>query len=135
MKNKSHKILEINENTDIHHIFPKAYCEDKNIPKQKWNSIINKTPLFKRTNQILGGSAPSEYLERIENEKHVAREQLDAFVKSHLVNVDLLRKDDFDAYFIERTKALLKEISKAMGKPISNLSGEDVIKEFGCTLE
>ena len=50
------------ENVDIHHIFPKDYCEDKKLPKQKWNSIINKTPISYSTNRTIGGVAPSKYL-------------------------------------------------------------------------
>jgi len=34
------------ENVDIHHIFPKDYCENAGLQKQKWNSIINKTSIF-----------------------------------------------------------------------------------------
>ena len=30
------------ENIDIHHIFPKEYCEACGYPKEKWNSIVNK---------------------------------------------------------------------------------------------
>jgi len=50
-----------NERVDIHHIFPQKYCEGK-ISKDLCDSIINKTPLSARTNQIIGGSAPSIYL-------------------------------------------------------------------------
>ena len=54
------------ENVDIHHIFPKDYCESKKLPKQKWNSIINKTPISYSTNRAIGGIAPSKYLSKIE---------------------------------------------------------------------
>ncbi|HKI20793.1 MAG TPA: hypothetical protein VKA15_23075, partial [Isosphaeraceae bacterium] len=47
---------------DIHHIFPRAYCERQKYDRQRWNSIVNKAPLSGRTNRIIGGKAPSEYL-------------------------------------------------------------------------
>ena len=50
------------ENIDIHHIFPRAYCQRKGLDKSFWNSVINKTPLSYKTNRMLGGDAPSEYL-------------------------------------------------------------------------
>ena len=31
------------ENIDIHHVFPRDYCEKMNYPKAKWNSVVNKT--------------------------------------------------------------------------------------------
>ena len=123
------------ENTDIHHIFPKAYCKSKNIDKKKWNSIVNKTPLFARTNRILGGNAPSKYLKKIEIDNHVTKVDLDNFVSTHLINVNYMRNDNFDEYFIERAKSILNLISTAMGKSISNLDSDEVINEFGKSLK
>lgn len=50
------------ESIDIHHIFPKDYCEKNNYPKSKWNSVVNKTPISYSTNREIGGVAPSKYL-------------------------------------------------------------------------
>ncbi|MBI0581252.1 DUF262 domain-containing protein [Neobacillus cucumis] len=121
----------LDENTDIHHIFPRAYCESININKTKWNSIINKTPLFARTNRIIGGNAPSEYLKRIKVNNHVDSVNLDSYVASHMIDVQDLHTNNFDDYFIKRAKSLIDLISTAMLKPISNLSGDDVIAAFG----
>lgn len=125
----------IDDNVDIHHIFPQEYCESNSIPKKKWNSIVNKTPLSARTNRIIGGSAPSKYLKHIESADHVTEEKLDASVSTHLVDVDCLRADNFDAYFLHRAKSLINIISKSMGKPVTNLAGDDVITGFGGSLE
>jgi hypothetical protein len=53
------------ESIDIHHIFPVAWCEKNNIPRNEFDCIINKTPLSGRTNRIVSGDAPSKYLERL----------------------------------------------------------------------
>jgi hypothetical protein len=74
-------------------------------------------------------------LKKIEKDGHVSEEQLDSYVSTHLINVANLRADDFDSYFIKRAKSLLEKISQAMGKPIANLSGEDVIVAFGESLD
>ena len=42
------------EAVDIHHLFPRAYCEKLKYPPG-WNSIVNKAPLTARTNRIIGG--------------------------------------------------------------------------------
>ncbi|WP_050615533.1 GmrSD restriction endonuclease domain-containing protein [Bacillus testis] len=124
----------LDENTDIHHVFPRAYCESQKIDKTKWNSIVNKTPLFARTNRIIGGNPPSEYLNKIEANNHVDRTKLDYFISTHNIDVNDLRNDNFDDYFIKRSKSLIDLIGKAMGKPISHLDGEDVITAFGAPL-
>lgn len=108
------------ENVDIHHIFPRAWCEDKKIEAGIYNSIINKTPLSARTNRILGGSAPSVYLSKLENGSE-DREPLDAnrideLLASHEINQELLRSDQFANFFEDRHSRLLALIEGAMGK-------------------
>ena len=119
------------ENIDIHHVFPRNYCEGQNFEKRKWNSIVNKTPLSASTNRIIGGKAPSIYLKKIENDERVTENDLDTNIKTHLLSVAHMRADDFDGFFIDRAKSLISLISGAMGKPVSGLSGDEAINEFG----
>ncbi|MBP2242950.1 hypothetical protein J2Z40_003532 [Cytobacillus eiseniae] len=124
----------LDESTDIHHIFPRKYCEDKKLDKRKWNSIVNKTPLFAKTNRSIGGSAPSKYIQKIIHDKQVTEINLNNYLASHLISVEDLKSDHFNEYFINRAKSLVNLISDAMDKPISNLDGEDVVKAFGQSL-
>lgn len=109
----------IAENIDIHHIFPRKYCESKGYDKNRWNCIVNKTPISYRTNRIIGGKAPSEYMKELEK-KVSSPDTLDGYVISHGIDVIPLRQDDFDTFFASRERKLLELISKAMGKPVVN---------------
>lgn len=122
------------ENIDIHHVFPKDYCEKQNYPKAKWNSIVNKTPLTYSTNREIGGIAPSRYLGRIETKGQVTTPVLDSYLESHWLNVACCRNDDFDNFIINRAKMLLDAIESAMGKAVSGRDSEEVISAFGNTL-
>lgn len=125
----------IDENIDIHHIFPKDYCMKENLGQEdfKWNSIINKTPLSAKSNRMIGGKAPSEYLKNIEkNMEDISK--LAFNLQSHLVSVEYIYANNFNEYFIARAKSILKLISNAMGKNISGLDSEDVINRYGCSL-
>ena len=124
----------LDENTDIHHIFPRAYCESARIDKQKWNAIVNKTPLFARTNRIIGGKSPSDYLVQMVKNKNVLADQLDTNINSHQIKADFLYSNDFDSFFIHRSKSLLELIGKAMGRPIGERDSDEVIKAFGASL-
>lgn len=108
------------ENVDIHHIFPQDWCKKQNIKPAVFDSIINKTPLSYRTNRIIGGSAPSEYLAKLEQGNAqtppINSETLNAYVQSHLIDPSLLRADQFDAFMEDRQKRLLSLIEGAMGK-------------------
>lgn len=113
-------IVFFGENVDIHHIFPKKWCEDNKIKPDVYDSIINKTPLTYRTNRIIGGVAPSEYLATLENGTSVTppieAAKLDAYLASHLIDPSLLRADKFAEFMAERQRQLLALIEKATGK-------------------
>jgi hypothetical protein len=109
------------ENVDIHHVFPEAWCKQQGIKPEVYNSIINKTPLSARTNRIIGGVAPSAYLARLEKGGErippVATERLESILRTHELDVGLMRANEFDAFFNDRRERLLKLIEAAMGKP------------------
>jgi hypothetical protein len=106
------------ESIDIHHIFPVAWCEKNTIPRDDYNSIINKTPLSGRTNRIVSGDAPSKYLDRLKNNVGVSDEEFLDILKSHVVNPDYLYQDDFYAFFNDRKERILQKMGIAMGKVI-----------------
>ncbi len=105
------------ENIDIHHIFPVDWCTKANppVPPRLYNSIINKTPIDAATNKKIGGSAPSSYLRRLEND--ITEDDLNDVLHSHWISPDLLAADRFADCFVERGEAMLALIGKAMGKP------------------
>ena len=105
-----------NDRIDIHHIFPRAWCEEKGIARNDYNSIINKTAIAARTNQSIGRRAPSEYLQRIQEENGMDDTEMDKRLAAHLISADALRANDFRGFFEARKEALLKVIKKAMGK-------------------
>ncbi|MCL1986638.1 MAG: DUF262 domain-containing protein [Firmicutes bacterium] len=118
---------------DIHHIFPKKHCENEGYLWQKWNSVVNKTPISYRTNRIIGGVAPSAYLANIE--KNVSAEHLDENLRTHGIDVSALRADDFNGFFGLRARFLIGLIGQAMGKKVANLGSEEILEIFGVSLE
>ncbi len=124
----SHTIF-FDENVDIHHIFPQDWCKKQGIAKQVYDSIINKTPLTARTNRIIGGVAPSEYLARIEGDG-ADMKALDSRLRSHLVDPILVRNDDFEAAFRKRRNELVVLIEKAIGKPVIITEGAEPDGDF-----
>lgn len=128
-------IVFFGENVDIHHIFPQDWYKGRGIKPTVFDSIINKTPLSFRTNRIIGGVAPSKYLAKLEagdqDTPAIERHRLDAYLRSHLIDPDLLRADDFAAFMADRQKRLLGLIEQATGK--AAYSGE--VLEEGLDVE
>ena len=122
------------ENIDIHHIFPRSYCEKNNLSKEKWNSVVNKTPISYSTNREIGGVAPSEYLKKIEEKGQVDYNSLNDYLQTHLIDVSAARSNDFEKHIVLRAKLLLDAIEKATGKIISGKDSDEVISKFGESL-
>ena len=108
---------------DIHHIFPRAWCESQRprIGKNRYNSILNKTPISYKANRKIGGAAPSRYLQRIQKDTPVALNdrEMDELLASHALAPDLLRRDAFDDFIDDRRGQLSRLVEAAMGKKVS----------------
>ena len=128
-------VKSMDEAPDIHHIFPEAYCIEKGYKKEKWNSIVNKTPLLPESNRQIGGKAPSEYSKNVMRKAEIDEAEYRSRVESHLIDYSSFITDDFDTYFVARAKAIMKVIESAMGKTIADKSSEQTINNFGVSLE
>jgi hypothetical protein len=110
------------EGVDIHHIFPQKWCQNAGIDRSEYDSIVNKTPLSARTNRIIGGVAPSDYLAKLEkgsaDAPAVPTSALDISLVSHLINVVQLRSDDFAGFMAARHERLISLIEGATGQRV-----------------
>jgi hypothetical protein len=112
---------------DIHHIFPKAWCEQRGLKPAVFNAILHKTPLSYKANRMIGGKAPSRYLAALEGHPQVglADSAMDAILASHRIDPDALRADDFERFYARRQESLLALVEQAMGKAIEREAAED----------
>lgn len=111
---------------DIHHIFPRDWCETQGIAPKVFNSIINKTPISYKANRMIGGKAPSKYLDQIQSHPQVqiSTTEQNEILKTHLIDPALLRSDSFASFFTSRKLALLDIVSAAMGKSVVQFEGD-----------
>ena len=97
-------------------------CKTRGIKPADYDPIINKTPLSYRTNRIIGGVSPAQYLAKLEKgdkaNPPIEPAKLDDYLRSHLINPDLLRQNDFPAFMADRQKRLLALIEQATDKPV-----------------
>lgn len=112
---------------DIHHVFPRKWCEENGIPPRRYNSILNKTAISYKANRMVGKKAPSEYLEQLQTHKSVGLDDdaMDGILRTHFIEPRDLRSDDFDGFIESRRALLIEQVSLAMGKPVA-VSGEAV---------
>jgi hypothetical protein len=103
---------------DIHHIFPKKWCEENGLGPRVFNAIVNKTAISFKANRMIGGKAPSLYLRQIQEHQQVMLTdgEMDTILRSHAIEPSLLREDAFQGFYATRKTALLALIENAMGK-------------------
>lgn len=111
------------ESIDIHHIFPRVWCNEQGIEASRFDSIINKTALSARTNRSIGGRAPSLYLPTLQRNAEISANDMDEMLASHRIPAWTLRIDDFKRFFADRAEELLERIESAMDKPIAREQG------------
>lgn len=106
---------------DIHHIFPRSWCESQGITREEYDSILNKTPISYKANRKIGGDAPSDYLLRIQQEKQVglSDEDMNALLDTHAISPALLRANEFHQFIEDRRVRLASLIEGAMGKKVN----------------
>ena len=121
------QIVFFDEAVDIHHIFPKAWCESQTpkLPASHYDSVVNKTPLGYRTNRIIGGVAPSSYLEKLEKgkagpngqiiEPPIDKAALANYLQTHCIPVPELYANDFAGFMKARQKLLMELVSRITG--------------------
>jgi len=103
-------------NIDIHHIFPRSFCEKNNVDPKKADSVVNKTMLSSKSNHIIGGAAPSKYLEKLVNGNSIGYADLQEILNAHGINSEYIYRNDFDKFFEYRSEFLMNLITKAMKK-------------------
>jgi len=121
-------ITYFDDGIDIHHIFPKDWAEKQGIPSGRYNSILNKTPLSARTNRIIGGTAPSNYIKALAKKSSVSESFVVETIETHRISSTELLADNFEAHMQFRSEQLINQVRTAMGKEIgegSSYVGED----------
>ena len=106
------------ESVEVHHIFPKKYCEAHGFPKAKYDSIANKTLILKGTNKFIGGDPPSFYLGAIERKTGLSSAEVDAILERHFIDAALCRADKFDAFIFDRANKIFDTIEQLTGRTV-----------------
>lgn len=105
-------------NIDIHHIFPKKYCEKVGISKDMCDSIINKAPISYDTNRSIGGGAPADYIAKyLDSENGI--DKTNELLLTQLIEPTHIRANDFNNYYIFRKRKLIHLIEVATQKEVT----------------
>ncbi len=102
------------EPIQAHHVFSKAWCRKMKVNSNRYNCLMNLTPLSEATNRLIGSRAPGDYLERMK-QQGISRQRIDSILRSHLIYPTALWNNDFEDFFTRRERELNNLAASAMG--------------------
>ena len=75
---------------------------------------------------MIGGKAPSRYLQQIREHAQVqiGVEEQDEILRTHLIEPGPLRADEFQRFYELRKQALIRLVERVMGKAVLPIGGE-----------
>ncbi len=111
----------LDEQVDIHHIFPQDWCMKAGLDKRRYDSAVNKTPISAGTNRRISNNPPNVYLAKLQKSADISDEAMNSILELHLCSPEAMRKDDFEAFFQAREQAILDRIGQAMVKPVARI--------------
>jgi hypothetical protein len=94
------RVLKDYNRNEFHHLYPRAYLKDSGREARDINRLANFAFMSRADNQALGGVAPSDYRERM-------NEASTPSILGHSLVPESLFDDDFDKFIAHRAVALV----------------------------
>ena len=93
---------------EYHHIFPRAFLKERDVPPNKINSVCNFCYLPADSNKKISRRAPSDYVFNV-----VPNTQQHLILQSNLmpVDMDLYLNDDYDTFLSKRATLTLSRLT------------------------
>ncbi|WP_047259440.1 DUF262 domain-containing protein [Corynebacterium uterequi] len=99
-------------------IFPLAWCQRHGVDSVLAESVLNRTPMSKRTEAVLGGYDPTRYLPRVQSKSVMEDDEFDAVLASHELDPELLHRSRAAETFEERRRRLVGMVEYAIDRPV-----------------
>lgn len=88
-------------------VFPPAWCLVHGIDEVEADSVINRTPLERRTEGMLEANDPARYLPRVGAKSLMDAEEFDLLLASHDLDPEMLHASDARAFFADRRERMI----------------------------
>ncbi|MDR7329183.1 GmrSD restriction endonuclease domain-containing protein [Corynebacterium guangdongense] len=107
-------------------VFPRQWCADNGVEQVLADSVLNRTPMGKRTEVVLDGFDPSRYLTRVRSKSLMEDDEFDSVIASHEITPELLFRADARGFFEDRLQRMIGMVEHAMAKPVlRDVEGSD----------
>lgn len=99
-------------------IFPRAWCQQHGIEPVLADSVLNHTPMGKRTEVVLAGFDPTRYLPRVQSKSVMEDDEFDAVLATHELDPALLHASDARSFFDDRRRRIVGMVEYALDREV-----------------
>ncbi|WP_165242928.1 DUF262 domain-containing protein [Corynebacterium lizhenjunii] len=108
-------------------VFPLAWCDQHGVDPILAQSVLNRTPMGKRTEVIVDDRSPQRYLPRVQSKSIMEDAEFDAVLASHELDPVHLHGGKAAEFFADRRRRFVGMVEHAMGKDvIRDVDGTDL---------
>ena len=100
------------------HVFPRQWCQENGVEAVLADSVLNRTPMSKRTEVVITGYDPARYLVRVQSKSLMENDEFHQTLSSHEMDPELMRRSDATGFFADRRRRLVGMVEHAMGKEV-----------------
>ncbi|GAB3076100.1 DUF262 domain-containing protein [Corynebacterium aquatimens] len=99
-------------------VFPPQFCHANGVDDRLAHSVLNRTPLGRRTEAVMEGGDPKRYLSRLQSKAIMEDEEFDSLLSTHELVPEYLFSSNWQAFFDDRLTRFRGMIEYAMDKPV-----------------
>lgn len=99
-------------------VFPRTWCQNHGIESVLADSVLNHTPMGKRTEVVLSGFDPTRYLPRVQSKSVMEDDEFDAVLATHELDPVLLHTSDARAFFDDRRHRIVGMVEYALDREV-----------------
>lgn len=113
------------EELEVHHIFPKSWCDSRRIEQEHYNSVANLVEVPESIHKPLSSNSPKYLFQTLvdpesvgpkwKDIKKIEEEKVKDIFKKNKMNKELLAENDFKNFIEDREKKLTKLVEQAVG--------------------
>lgn len=97
-------------------VFPRTYLAVQGVDGEMADSVLNRTPMGRRTELVIENNEPKRYLPRLQSKSLLDDEDFDAVVESHEIDADMLMQSDWQGFIDNRRERFIGMIEYAMDR-------------------
>ena len=102
----------------FHTVFPREFCLAAGADEQLADSVLNRTPMGRRTDVVMENNEPKRYLPRLQSKSLMDDAEFDAMLRGHEIRPADLLNSDWEGFINFRREHFVGIIEYALDKAV-----------------